>query len=368
MISPIARVAYFRFSSYRLVDVFLRCAFLSILVIATAALGGRLVPEDGLTTIWCDIGRALTLPSLHDCTRVTAFPLARDYASLFHIAMIAIMGTFGGALISDLREFWRSAGARGILLGASPSDLKWINRVDGGRTHPLADIAILGVGIAMCYVGALGYAANGIYPSLAQSENPAEFAKAAASLAWNAFPLPGFFSFIIVGALGNYYILQIGIAAVSSLLLGLRASQQGRLRLLPLSVDGKWGWDRIFTSVNNGIATSVFGLLGLLCLLLRGGYNNLPYLLAFPLVAALGVLPWTVINRLWARAVDRTVAARGEQIDQLTTGKVLLVHIEYLSLRAVPARIVSPAAAFFQLSFTVLPGVLAFSQVSGLWK
>lgn len=367
MNGSVSHALYFRFSRVRLLDVLARVAILASLVVAGAAVsGGLTLSSEAPNIVRCDTQRALALipPS---CDESDYFPLIRDYASLFHLIMIAIMGTYGDILIRGLAAFWRGAANAGILHTPSPNDQKWIARVDGGRQHAILDAAILGLGLAMCYFGMLGYDANGIYPALAVESSPAQFAHAAADSAWSKLPSLGAVTFLLVGGIGNYYILQIALTAVSSLRLGIGASWQDRLRVLPFAPDGTWGWREAFAAINAGVVTSVFGLLGLLALLLRGGYENLPYLLAFPVVAAFAVLPWTVINRVWQRAVTASLSETSALTGAPSATQRNSAERAYLSIQASRPRIVSTATTFFQLAFTVVPGLIAVAQASGFW-
>lgn len=365
--APIARVLYFRFSRIRILDFIVRCLILLGIVAVAAALSGRLLlPDAQAGVVGCDFARALVLTLDASCSEVTFFPLVRDYASLFHVIMIAAMGTYGFVLIDGLKSFFDSATPKGVLRGPQPIDQRLIAGVSGARTNSIADIGLLLLGLGMCYVGTLGYNANGIYPAFALESKADDFALVAASSSWSSFPSLGYFVFLLVGGIGNYYILQIAVAAASALLIGVRAFLRGAFRLLPLGQDPRWGWSTVFDASRAGVVTSVFGLLGLLALLLRGGYENLPYLLLFPLIALGAVVPWFIINHIWGRAVDDTLIELGANAAS-NGSQGSLARMKYISVQLAPPRIVPLSASISQLIFTVIPGLVAFAQVSGLW-
>lgn len=369
MMAPIARVLYFRFSRIRLIDAITRILVLFAVVVAAAAVSGQFwFSDEELTTAGCDLSRALAIRNWDSCAEVTSFPLVRDYASLIHVIMIAVMGTYGGVLIDGLAGFWKSAQSTRTLLSPSANELKWIAKIDNPRVVGLYDSAILLLGFLMCYTGALGYSANGIYPSLAMTTDDGEFARQALNASWSAFPLPGWFVFLIVGSIGNYYILQLVVAAIFSLRLGLGAYWRDALRIRSFAADSMWDWSSVFDAVRSGVITSIFGLLGLLALLIRGGYANLPYLLAFPAVALAAVLPWFVVNHIWSRAVESSLRDLGVKIGAAGAALIASEHVAYVSLQLAPTRIVPLVASLLQLAFTVLPGLIAFAQVTGAWK
>lgn len=363
----ISGILFRRIFRHILLDIAVKVLLLLMIVGIPAAIQGRFVPNGSYALqVGCDLFRLSPLFEQPNCRQPivfspllsTSFTLFRDYASLFHIIMIAVMSTLGGNLIRSLSRFWLGLARRGMIGQLSRRQRR--THILGKKvlaSYPL-QFAVLLISFAACYVGVLGYEGNGIYPALSPGPNQVAFAKLAVANSWSAFPGPGFWAFLVVGTIGNFIILWVGCCAGVSLWIAQSLVKDNKLLVDPDNMDHSWGWEHAFEAARYGNYTMVAGVVGLVFLLLRGGYTSIPYLVIFPLIAVFAAVPFALANGVWLDAIKntRSVLSRGN-FDG--TPDAYMRRYQALSLNSAPTRIVSLNQLTFQLAFTVAPGILA---------
>src|SRR4051794_5415076 len=338
-------------SGPRWVRISVRCVLIGLTAVLTALLADRfaLAGGEGWTVAGDDFRRLV----LHQEVGLTSasVPLTRDYATLYHIWMIAAIAVWGGEFADALATlFPRLMAARVLFLARR---LKFIDGLSGvnrrmtsGKIH---SVLILGA-LALVGGGVLGYWEGGIYAVLAP-DGASNFAKNAYQEWWARPFRPGATAYFVVGAIGNYLNLWITYVASEVAVFLFRQRHSFELSIDQANQDGEWGWAIVSQIVSVSRKIAVAALLGVAGIALIANPKSYYYFVLFGLTFMASVALFLVPNYYFSRARSEWLAAPvapGE-------GDPALRGIQ----RAlVPKRIVPIWSFVYQILLVFLPAIL----------
>lgn len=283
--------------------------------------------------------------------------LLRDYATLYHIWMIAAVSVWAGMLntklatiIPDLRA---NSAIKRIPRALVVASVRTANRRVSSRvTH----VMILALAITSGGLGLYGYLDAGIYASLAPpGVDSYAFAQQSAQDWWIAASWVSKAWFMVVATIGNYVNWWTCFVAIEVTIAVWRARHLIDFRLETTNRDGDWGWSPVSSVVRIGSRCVIASMVGLLGIALLANFRSIQYLAIFPIALIIAVVPFLAANAVYARAADLSRVWWRQ-----TSGSSR--QIEAISYSSAPKRIFPLGTILFQAAFAVAPALLGFWQ------
>lgn len=345
-------------SGPRWVRISVRCVLIGLAATLSALLADRIVLAGGEGwTVAGDDFRRLVL--LQDVVPTSAsVPLLRDYATLYHIWMIAAIAVWGGEFADALAVlFPRLMAARVLFLTRRLKFLDGISGINRRMTSRKIHSALVLGALALVGGGMLGYWEGGIYAVLAP-DGASDFAKNAYEEWWARPFRPGAAAYLVVGAIGNYLNLWITYVASEVAVFLFRQRHSFQLSIDQTNQDGEWGWAIVAQIVSVSRKIAVAALLGVASIALIANPQSYYYFVLFGLTFMASVALFLVPSYYFSRARSEWLAAPVK----LGEGDPALRGIQ----RAlVPKRIVSIWAFVYQILLVFLPAILAVAAAVG---
>jgi hypothetical protein len=328
--------------------VALRIAILFDALAVPALRVHRFVMADGsLPCLPCDAGRLIGVS--HSALQ-TEIPLLRDYATLYHLVMIATVSVLGGYLLRRLRTLVPDLQASGAIAGPlTPRVLQLIERANRRLQRRWIHLLILFAAFASSTIGILNYQSGGIYIAFLGGNR--QLSISAANDWWASGHGWGFLAFVIVGGIGNYVNYWILYAVAESAQVMFRARRDLELRIDLNNGDGYWGWASARSAVRLGSQVFVATAVGLAAVILIGGVISTQYLFVFPLALGLSTVPFFVANRVYRTPIEKRSPVRAPS-------SVVENEIQAILFRLAPERLIGISGIVFQAAFVILPGLI----------
>jgi len=315
---------------------------------------------------------------------VATFPLLRDYATLGHLLMIAV-------LVAVLPEAWRALEQ----IFPSMTDCGSLVIEDSKREQLAADgarhelhlasperaIVTLALAIGMGSVGMAGYDRFGIYTVLAGRRgvvSPTVWSHMAFRHWWAEPFSAGFFVWLLFAILGNYLILWNARVVWAFGVLYYRHRRDFTLRFDRTNRDGFYGWAVVREVVQRYLwvmAVFAAGMLGLAIIAAPPAY---PYLIAFLVLFVFGCLcvwwPLAAFHHMAIMEWDSVYEERKADVIALTKDDAsglgrILAPLVGQSVQDIPRSLVSVRRAVTQLFLIVVPACVAiYSMLAAILR
>lgn len=277
-------------------------------------------------------------------------PFWLDYASLFHIVMIACMLTIGGDFLNKLRESLSSVIHEGAADKPTTARAAKLLAATNQRLQSrIVHFSGLTISIGTCVLGAWGYQLVGVAGPKGSDDLASRVIYADA---WSSWPRVGSGAFVLVASVGAYLILWLAYCVAETTLLFHRLRAELNLRLALRSTDGLWGWASISSLVSSGNALLSLGIVGVTAIAWRGGFSQPQYLAFFPLMCVAVVAPYMYVNNFWAEAL----------LNRPPKKAVADLETAALAYALAPRKLSATRTAVYQALFTIAPALLAFAS------
>jgi hypothetical protein len=275
-------------------------------------------------------------------------PLEKDYASLYHVWMIAYLWSRSGAYFNLVSVCMSSLVRNGAASKPRRSVTDRVARINAVLQSRWTHTVVLLLSLITCTAGTVYYTKRGAYGPSADG-NPLHITHY--SETWAAFPHVGFFVFVLVSSFGAYLIYWIAFVTVVVGGVWFLSRRELRLRLAIRCADGRWGWANAASLIDVGGRILTASILGLAAVAWRGGFSQPQYFAFFPLACLAGVLPYIYSNRIWRDALEAP-ARPADELDPALRAMVYAVA---------PKNLASARAALYQVLFIILPAVVAIT-------
>lgn len=231
-----------------------------------------------------------------------SIPLLRDYASLFHMYMIASLSVLIGpliqgysSLVADLRRtgaITRRSKARSCALAAKAS---------ARIVHPITNILILSCSLSLGIVALASYKRDGVYSILSPGAIGREgmiyyanwwISKSDIGKAW----------FVLVATLGAYLLIWNLYVMLEGYIHLSMVAKDAELRLIAHQSHAYYGWSPIAELVRLGSRTLLLTLVGLFSIGVIANFRGWFFLSAFPLMYVVSCVPVLLANNDYRKA------------------------------------------------------------------
>jgi len=335
--------------------ILFRCAFLYFITALIAREDGMLgYAADPRQVAACDLAHWIRVTcDPYPLQDQPLIPLARDYASLYHIFMISYISVWAGPIIRMHSSVMRDlVMARAIARRQRASTRRLVDRANRRIRHPITHLIIVIAATASGVLGFAGYAREGIYAPLFSTP---ELSGLAYEGWWASSSTPSMLWFQVLALLGNYINWWATYLLIESMIVFRHAVRTAKWRLDALNGDGELGWSPIKALVRRGTQWTVVNMLGVLALAMLTQPSAWVYLAIFPVAFLASLLPYIMAKGAYELALKHGKANR-----HLPTAE--LRRAESLAYSIAPQSIISVKRLGVQFVFTVLPGVLAIIQ------
>lgn len=333
----------------------LRTVALFLVSVLLATSHGQLGVTGGtLERISCDLRTLLQLSCRSE--QATEIPLIRDYASLWHLFMIAFISAHFWQLVDAQRQILPTLSGSGVVRNNRAKLRKRSREAAARISAPKTNWIILLIALTCGVAGYAGYAIGGIYPSLVGSDG------ATAKLAFDQWWIEGSILtriwFQVVALIGNYINVWALYILLEFCALYVWALRRCEWRLVTGAQDGRWGWAPVYDLMRIGITWLTVTGIGLIGIFLIVRLEGIWFLLAFPSIFLLALVPVALVNRFYA-------AARNNRKYLQLIQSPLLRRLEDVSLKQAPDRLIPFSRLFTQALIGILPLLLALYDLIG---
>lgn len=273
-------------------------------------------------------------------------PVQKDYASLYHLLMIAYLWARSGEYFNLVSVSMSSLVGNGAASRPPRTVTDRVARANAVLRSRWTHIAVVLIAVGTCVAGTVAYARRGAYGPLTNG-NPLHTTHYRQT--WASFPHAGFFAFLLVSSVGAYLIYWTAFITLVVANVWLRSRGELQLRLALKCIDGRWGWAKAASLLDIGGRILTASIIGLAAIAWRGGFTQPQYFAFFPLACLAGLVPYIFSNRIWRDALAAP-ARPSEHVDPALQAMVYAVA---------PKNLASTRAAVYQALFIILPAVVA---------